>query len=354
MIQKFFIILGIVALFAAHTVLAGVSFVQKNSVTGFDLGCSACIKQNFTATTGAGNFILIQVEYDISINVTAVTDTAGNTFALVGAPASLNSDINIPWTQAIYYAKNIISTSTDDVVVTFNASSGPMVPDLNILEYSGVDNSNPFDGYAHIIGAAAYPTVFVSSTLSGGDLIVGLFNVDAGVIRPTAGFSTRAGTIGSSFPWVGDKEISINGYYGAEVGTGGTYGNFTGGVVPLRAPLTGTSNTGTLDSTTFDTGVASGTQLNSVLWQGALNNGAVKFQFAVSNSSSGPWNFIGPDNTTSTFFTGNPGASINLVSTNNLYGYNLFAGYRYFRYRATLVLGDSSPRVDDVVVNWSP
>lgn len=118
-----------------------------------------------------------------------------------------------------------------------------------------------------------------------------------------------------------------------------------------------TSTRGFVDSQTFDTGVASGAQLNSVVWRGLLPAGtAVGFQFATSSASSGPWNFTGPDgipNSTSSYWGYNnssPGSSIPL-------DYNLYDNARYFRYRVTLFSDTAqtySPRVDDVVVNWSP
>ena len=78
--------------------------------------------------------------------------------------------------------------------------------------------------------------------------------------------------------------------------------------------------------------------------------------FAVSNSSSGPWSYVGSDGTSNTYVTPTgPNVSKNLVSTSN--GYALFSGYRYFRYRVYLGASSGntqSPIVNDVVVNWSP
>ncbi len=113
-----------------------------------------------------------------------------------------------------------------------------------------------------------------------------------------------------------------------------------------------TSTTATLESSTYDTGVSSGTQLNSVLWQGNLPVGtAVKFQFAVSNVSSGPWTFSGTDGTSVTYY--NPAAPDSSLKLN----YSLYNNMRYFRYKAFLLSNASSslsPRVDDIVVSWSP
>jgi hypothetical protein len=108
---------------------------------------------------------------------------------------------------------------------------------------------------------------------------------------------------------------------------------------------------GTLDSQTFDTGVASGAQLNSITWKGNLPSGAsVGFQIAVSGDSDGPWNFIGPDGTSGTVYAGIAGTPIPLDNYSSLSG-------RYFRYRVILTTnatGSASPTVNDVIINWSP
>ncbi len=112
-----------------------------------------------------------------------------------------------------------------------------------------------------------------------------------------------------------------------------------------------TSVIATLDSSIYDTGVASGSQINSVLWHGNLPNGtAVRFQFAASNSSDGPWSYVGTDGTSNTYYNTGPDASLKL-------DYTLFNNARYFRYRIFLISDLAqrlSPRVDEVIINWSP
>ncbi len=112
-----------------------------------------------------------------------------------------------------------------------------------------------------------------------------------------------------------------------------------------------TSTNGYLDSTTYDTGVVGGAQLNSFLWHGSQPAGTtVSFQFAVSNSSSGPWSYMGTDGTANTYYTVGRDTSQPL-------DYSLFNNFRYFRYRATLysnITQTLTPQVDEVIVNWSP
>ena len=115
-----------------------------------------------------------------------------------------------------------------------------------------------------------------------------------------------------------------------------------------------------LTSSVFDTQIASGTALNYIVWQGDLPTSAiVRFQIATSNCSNGAtdppvcsagsWNYIGPDGSNATYYgPANPDIAlpINLKYQNN---------YRYFRYFMDLQSGlSNSPRVDDIIVGWSP
>lgn len=112
-----------------------------------------------------------------------------------------------------------------------------------------------------------------------------------------------------------------------------------------------TSTSGTLDSSTFDTGVSGGAKINSVLWRGNLPAQTfVRFQFATSNNSGGPWNFIGSDGTANTSYIVPPDVAFPV-------SFSFHGDHRYFRYRAILISDQAqrnSPRVDEVIVNWSP
>ncbi len=106
-----------------------------------------------------------------------------------------------------------------------------------------------------------------------------------------------------------------------------------------------------LISSTFDTGATSGVALNTIMWQGSQPSGTnVKFQIASSNSTS-TWNFKGPDGSGTTYYSPiGPGypAQINLQYHNNV---------RYFRYKVFLYFNASQtagPRMDDIILNYSP
>ncbi|MBI2984811.1 MAG: hypothetical protein HYY50_04270 [Candidatus Kerfeldbacteria bacterium] len=126
---------------------------------------------------------------------------------------------------------------------------------------------------------------------------------------------------------------------------------------------------GTLTSAVFDTQVTDGAAYNSVMWQGAAGTGTVRFQLATSNcpngktnppacDDAGTWNFCavssGPTCVSTDWYNApSPNTPVTL-------SYSEHNNYRYFRYKIQLCSNDCTssgsnyPRVDDIIVNWSP
>ncbi|HZX00890.1 MAG TPA: hypothetical protein VFE87_00625 [Candidatus Paceibacterota bacterium] len=122
--------------------------------------------------------------------------------------------------------------------------------------------------------------------------------------------------------------------------------------------------TGSLTSSTYDTGFTKGVNYNSLMWKGSLGTGGVNyvtFQFAASNcpngktnpptcSDTGTWTYLGPGGSTGTVYTtSGPNSPVPLNSTYS-------KSMRYYRYKVILqrAVTATSPVVDDVIVNWSP
>ncbi|MBN2197713.1 hypothetical protein JW698_00735 [Candidatus Wolfebacteria bacterium] len=110
--------------------------------------------------------------------------------------------------------------------------------------------------------------------------------------------------------------------------------------------------TASLISSVFDTQRIGGTAINTIMWQGEQpTDTSVKFQIASSNSSDGPWLYLGPDGSDTTYYTStgpNDSVQINLQYHNN---------HRYFRYKVFLVSDNGqnkTPRIDDIIINYSP
>jgi len=124
-----------------------------------------------------------------------------------------------------------------------------------------------------------------------------------------------------------------------------------------------TSTIGYLESNTIDTQSIS--TLNSIIWQGdcGLSGTNLSFQIATSNSPTGPWNFKGPSGTSNDWF-GLPCRVSILGGTSNscpppdtpiCVTPGAFQA-RYFRYKIMLqsnLLQNSSPRVDNIILNFS-
>jgi len=119
--------------------------------------------------------------------------------------------------------------------------------------------------------------------------------------------------------------------------------------------------TGQLYSIVLDTTGTSGPAYNSVLWKGALggpsqNQGKVRLQLSASNSSSGPWSYVGGTTCSSgDWFEAAADTPVEIRCFSQL------NNRRYFKYRLQLCSmsdcfssGFYTPQVDEVVVNWSP
>lgn len=104
-----------------------------------------------------------------------------------------------------------------------------------------------------------------------------------------------------------------------------------------------------LISSIFDSGFSGGVALNTIMWQGNQPSGTgVRFQVASSNSSSGPWNYLGSDGSIATHYAP---AGPNIQTKLRLADHN---NKRYFRYKIFFdVSGAVVPRVDDVIIGAS-
>ncbi len=142
-----------------------------------------------------------------------------------------------------------------------------------------------------------------------------------------------------SFPVSGSTTI-INDKFSASVNI-----NFSSSGSITMATTTSPAN---LTSSVFDTFVASGSAINSILWKGLQPaNTTVSFQIASSNNSGGPWNYIGPDGSGGSYYVPNQNTSIAVNPTNHI-------NQRYFRYKIFLQTSVvQNPGVDDVILNWS-
>jgi hypothetical protein len=124
---------------------------------------------------------------------------------------------------------------------------------------------------------------------------------------------------------------------------------------------------GNLISPVYDlcpSGVTCGAGLNYVLWQGDEGGlpGSVRFQIATDCSVGAPpscpianWVFLGSDGTASTYYTSVPDNIMNIRMA--FHNNKRYVRYKVFLTPCNMSLGcypPNTPRVDDVIINWSP
>jgi hypothetical protein len=134
----------------------------------------------------------------------------------------------------------------------------------------------------------------------------------------------------------------------------GTTGACLGGVYGVTTTWTGSGPSpvagGNLISSIFDTGSASAVY-NYIMWQGTQPTGtSVKFQLATSASASGPWTYIGPDGTGSSYYSPSaPAMQVKIKTENHMF-------HQYFRYKAYLYSDagqTATPSITDIIVNFT-
>jgi hypothetical protein len=147
----------------------------------------ATVPVTFAAAQTAGNLNVVVVGWnDTTATLNTVTDKAGNTYQLAVGPSVLSGALS----QAIYYAKNIAAAGANANTVTVTFSVAAVYPDVRILEYSGLDTSNPFDVG---VGASGSSTNSNSGsvTTSATDLVVGGNTVLTTTTGAGSGFTKR-------------------------------------------------------------------------------------------------------------------------------------------------------------------
>lgn len=147
-------------------------------------------------------------------------------------------------------------------------------------------------------------------------------------------------------------DIDNNGFVDAGL-CGGD--NSTVAAVSYRVRTTALSGSfdAELESGIFDSGIVGGAAWNSILWQGALpfppTTEEVKFQVASGNDPAGPWDYLGDDGTTASFYGPSPGGLPLILHPADHHN------KRYLRYKIFLKGSlAGSPVVEDVIINWSP
>src|SRR5450631_4052735 len=169
-----------------------VSVVQLNSSSFLQVNTDS-VAVPFTASQTAGDLNVVVVGwYDISNTIASVQDSNGNEYALAAgttstplpAPGATQAGVS----QSIYYAKNI-KAGANTVTVAFNEKTA--IQSIRIIEYSGLDLTNPLDTSAGSSGSSNPADSGSVTTNSAHDLLVVAGTITTSFTGSGSGFTTQ-------------------------------------------------------------------------------------------------------------------------------------------------------------------
>lgn len=118
------------------------------------------------ASTTGNCFIIAVTSYGTTQTCTGITDNASNTFTKIGSTIRSPGDDTLD----LFYAKNITGNATPDFLIQMaNVENIGGV----VLEYSGLDTSNPFDQTNTGTGTSSTSTSGSITPSQNGCLIIG-------------------------------------------------------------------------------------------------------------------------------------------------------------------------------------
>jgi hypothetical protein len=193
-----------------------IAFVQVQSAT--PQSPQSTVATTFTQAQSAGNLDVVVIGWNESTgNITSVTDGAGNTYQVAAATVR-GTGIS----QAIYYAKNIVAAAAGANTVTVRFDKSVAFADVRILEYSGLDQANPFDVSRSAADSTDQADSGAATTNFARELIVGGGTTSGCFTGAGSGFTARIIT-GPDCDVVEDRTVTTTGSYSA---TAPQYGNW--------------------------------------------------------------------------------------------------------------------------------
>jgi chitodextrinase len=192
----------------------GPTFVQEQYAT--PQVSQSAVSATYPGPQTAGNTNLVAIGWnDTTASITAVTDTAGNTYQSASGTVRGNG-----LSQAIYVASNIAAASGNQLTVQFDQPATYV--DLRVAEYSGLRQPDPFVAAVWANGSggpATTPTLMVSAPsqlLFAAGMTGGVFSA------PGAGYTSRAITVPDG-DLVEDLVAASAGSYSASAAVSGTW-----------------------------------------------------------------------------------------------------------------------------------
>jgi len=290
------------------------------------------------ATAGASGGSIDQQNTSITINGDAFTNVVwtGQTFTARASGALAKVDVNLFCSFCSMYG------NPPPIIVSIRATAGglPSGSDLasaslTITDISGLQAfySASFSAPANVTAGTQYALLIHASAAYGGSLGKQLGFSDSAQANGSQGGDVYSG--GSLIHSTsGGSSWSVVQYSIAPTTSDGGFRTYIGG-------SSGYNSNGDLTSSLKDSSPPAGSTptWSTLSWTTVIpQNTLVKFQAAASNTTGGPFNFVGPDGSAASYFT---------TSNASLAQFN---GNRYLKYRAFLSTTNSAstPVINDV------
>jgi hypothetical protein len=293
---------------------------------------------NVSATSSAGNLHLTNPPVVDQQNTTLGTQGAGfNTATWLGQTFTAAVSGPVVRVDLNFFSLNCGAVTMPNLTVAIRAASGnlPTGADLATATINGFCSggggwftatfATPFS----ITAGTQYALVWrAASAIPAGSPAPGYFG--------TVSAGTGATTLQN--PYAGGRRASSSNSGSTWAGASGNANNDHGFVVYIDQGYTAS---GTFVSSAKDSNPLAGLTpiWGALSWNATIPaNTTVRFQVAASNSVNGPFNFVGPNGTASTYFTTSPAAMTQ------------FNGSRYLQYKTYLATTSNlvTPALHDV------
>jgi hypothetical protein len=183
---------------------SSIAFVQAREG---DVGSGLSLAVTFGSDVRAHDAIIVCVSiYTLSVTLTGIHDTRGNTFTTIVGPFDANGTRHY-----LAFAADVVGGS-DTVTATVSGNPSPYLG-MHIHEYSGLARQGAFDVGSAAAGASKAVDGMQSgakSTTADHELIFG-YGVSSDTAYPGAGYTARSGF--STGDVTEDKVVSVRGSY---------------------------------------------------------------------------------------------------------------------------------------------
>jgi glucose/arabinose dehydrogenase len=193
-----------------------ITFVQVKAST--PQSPQSTVATTFSLGQSAGNLNVVVVGWNESTgNITSVTDSTGNAYQVAAATFR-----GTGLSQAVYYAKNIAAAGAGSNTVTVGFDKAVNFADIRILEYSGLDQTSPFDVSHAATGSTTQASSGAATTNLARELIVGAGITNGCFTGAGSGFTARIVTT-PDCDIAEDRTVTTTGSYSATAAQNGTW-----------------------------------------------------------------------------------------------------------------------------------